>query len=170
LNEPSLWKRIDKTHVPMVLSRLIVGGTFVYLAFHKIADPVKFLKDIREYHLLPESLPLLFNLSAVTLPWIEILAGGLLILGLWLRGSATIILALMLFFTTAILVRALGVYGEGNIAFCGIEFDCGCGSGVINICRKLLTNLSLTGLTVIVLLSRSRRLAIESLPAADPVA
>ena len=167
---PSLLRRLDDTHVPMLLARLIVGGYFAYLAVQKIADPVDFLKDIREYNLLPESVPLLFNLTAVTLPWIEVLCGLLLVAGLCVRGSASVILALMIFFTTAIFIRALGVYGQGGTAFCAIEFDCGCGSGVINICNKLATNLSLTGLTVIALLSRSRRFSLESLPILRPAA
>ena len=35
---PSLLRRIDNTHLPMILARMIVGGMFVYLAFHKIVD------------------------------------------------------------------------------------------------------------------------------------
>jgi uncharacterized membrane protein YphA (DoxX/SURF4 family) len=147
----------------MLLARFLVGGYFAYLAIGKISDPIKFLKDIREYHLLPESMPFLFNFTAVSLPWIEILCGILLILGVWLRASAAVILVLMTFFTTAIFIRALGVYGGSDTAFCAIEFDCGCGSGVINICLKLITNLGLAALTAVVLLSRSRRFSLESL-------
>lgn len=165
---PSLLRRIDNTHIPMLLARLVVGGLFVYMAIHKVDDPVKFLKDIREYNLLPESPPYFLNLAAVVLPWVEIICGVLLIIGFWLRGAGSVVLVLMVSFTGAIFLRAIGVYSEGGIAFCGIEFDCGCGSGVINICKKLLTNLSLIGLTVIALASRSRLLTIESLLARRP--
>lgn len=162
---PSLLRRIDNTHLPMILARMIVGGMFVYLAFHKIVDPVQFLKDVREYRLLPESPSYYINLTAISMPWIEILCGLLLMIGFWLRGAAAIVLAMMVAFTTAIFLRAMGVFNDGGIAFCGIEFDCGCGSGVINICKKLIINLSLIGLSIIVVVSRSRRFAIESLPA-----
>jgi len=165
---PSLLKRIDNTHIPMLLARLIVGGLFIYLAIHKVGDPVKFLKDIREYHLLPESPPYFLNLTAVAMPWVEIICGVLLIIGFWIRGAASVVLVLMVWFTGAIFLRAVGVYHAGDIAFCGIEFDCGCGSGVINICRKLVTNASLITLTVIALASGSRLLAVESLLTRQP--
>jgi len=162
--QPSLLRRIDATDVPMILARLVVGVVFVYLAIHKIVEPVQFLKNIREYHLLPETPPIFLNGSAIVLPWVEIICGLLLIVGFWLRGAGAIILVLMVFFTTAIFVRALGVYHDTGIAFCAIKFDCGCGAGVINICKKLAENVSLTVLSTVVLVSRSRRFAIDSLP------
>jgi len=71
----------------------------------------------------------------------------------------------MVFFTTAIFVRALGVYHDTGIAFCAIEFDCGCGAGVINICKKLAENVTLLVLSVVVVVSRFRGFAIDTLPA-----
>lgn len=152
----------------MIVARLLLGGLFIKMGVSKLGHPVKFLKDIREYGLLPEA-PVfdslnLINLTAIALPWIEILCGVLLIVGFWLRGSSLVLGLMLAFFTTAIFLRAVGVYNEGGIAFCGIEFDCGCGAGVINICRKLAENLSLLGLCVIALLSRSRKLAVDALP------
>ncbi|UCD28996.1 MAG: hypothetical protein JSV03_00490 [Planctomycetota bacterium] len=54
-------------------------------------------------------------------------------------------------------VRAIGIYQTGGIPFCDIEFDCGCGGGVVNVCRKLPENTFLLLLSIVVLLSRSRR-------------
>ncbi|NOT01913.1 MAG: DoxX family protein [Phycisphaerales bacterium] len=164
----SFFARLDRTHVPMIVARLVLGGLFIKMGVSKLDHPVKFLKDIREYGLLPEATFFdglnLINLTAVALPWIEILCGLLLIVGLWLRGSSLVLGLMLAFFTTAIFWRAVGVYNAGGIAFCEIEFDCGCGAGPIVICYKLAENLSLLGMCVIALLSRSRKLAVESLP------
>ncbi len=161
---PSLIRRLDQTHVPMLLARLVVGGVFLYLAFQKLGDPILFLKNIREYHLLPESPPIFINLTAVALPWIEIVCGVLLIIGLWIRPAALIVLGMLLAFTPAILFRAIDVYTTQQIAFCAIAFDCGCGTGAINICKKIAENGSLILLSLVGVLSHSRRFAIDRAP------
>ena len=133
------------------------------LAISKIEDPINFLKDIREFHLLPESPPIFLNLAAITLPWIEVLCGILLLVGFWLRGASATLLAMLIAFTVAIFLRAMGIYGEGGILFCDIEFDCGCGSGPINTCLKLSENLALIALATIATFSNSQNLAVEPL-------
>ncbi len=161
---PSLLKRVDNTHLPMIVARLVLGNLFILYGFHKLGDPVDFLKQIKEYQLLPLSPPEYMNLTAVVLPWFEIICGNLLIAGLWLRGAAFSILAMLLVFTAAILMRALRVWGEGEQAFLDIAFDCGCGGGVIIIWKKLVINGSMIVLSIIALLSRSRKLALDTLP------
>lgn len=159
---PALVRMPAECHVAMIVARLIVGGVFIWLAIGKIEKPIEFLKVIREYHVIPPSLFVLHNLTAVALPWIEIFAGVCLVLGLWLRGSALLLLLLLLFFTIAIARRALGVYQAGGIPFCGIKFDCGCGGGTeIYICDKLRENVALIGLALIAALSDSRWLAAD---------
>ncbi len=162
----SIIRTLDETHVPMLLARLVLGGLFIWMGISKVAKPVVFLKNIREYHLLPET-PLasihLINLTAIALPWIEILCGVLLIVGFCLRGSSFSILAMLVVFTSAIIARTIGVYRAGDIALCDIQFDCGCGANEIIICEKVLQNSALIGLALIALLSRSRLLAVEKL-------
>ncbi len=148
----------------MLAARLIVGGVFLWLAFSKLADPILFLKNVREYHLLPESPPIFINLTAVALPWVEIVCGVLLVIGLWIRPAALIALGMLLAFTPAIFARAVGVYNAGGIAFCAIEFDCGCGTGAINICKKLGENSSLILLSLVAVLSQSRKFAVDKSP------
>jgi uncharacterized membrane protein YphA (DoxX/SURF4 family) len=153
----------------MLLARAALGYVFIDQAIRKIGDPVHFLKVLREFQLLPESPSYYLNTTAVALPWIELLCGAMLIIGVRMRGAALLVLLMMVSFTTAIFIRALGVFNAGDIAFCAIEFDCGCGDGEpINICKKLLINSGLTLAAIVTAFSRSRLLTLESLFKREP--
>ncbi|MBN2432550.1 MAG: DoxX family membrane protein [Acidobacteria bacterium] len=65
--------------------RLVLGGLFVAAAVFKIPDAATFAREIANYK-MPLPVPFI-NAVAVTLPWIELLAGLLLILGLWHVGD-----------------------------------------------------------------------------------
>lgn len=93
--------------------RLVVGGVFVAAGVLKIWDPTAFAADIGNYRLLPHET---INLLAITLPWIEVAAGLLLILGIWKRASALTITVLMIVFLAAI----------GQALARGLDIRCGC--------------------------------------------
>ncbi len=65
------------------------------------------------YHVPPRELA---NFVAITLPWIELLAGGLLVCGIWKQASAVVITALMIVFLAAI----------GWALAHGYDVRCGC--------------------------------------------
>ena len=69
--------------------RLYIGYVFLAACFHKIVHPEMFAVDVATYQILPLYL---INLMAIVLPWIELVAALMLILGLrhWPgeRGSA----------------------------------------------------------------------------------
>lgn len=104
--------------VTQFICRLILGGLFIYAGISKIAHPHVFAKIIHNYQLLPGSL---VYLSAAILPWVEIVAGFLLVIGIFRRTSAIILSALLLVFLVAITF---------NVAR-GLSFDCGCFSSVV---------------------------------------
>jgi uncharacterized membrane protein YphA (DoxX/SURF4 family) len=133
---------------------------FIMMGWSKASEPVQFLKLINTYQLIPENWPWLLNSMAVLLPWIEIVCGTLLLLGIGVRGSALLLLAMLGVFTGAVLLRAIGIYQAGAIPFCAIKFDCGCGSGEQYICRKVPENLGLMALCLVALFSRSGRFCI----------
>lgn len=94
--------------VHRVLS-LILGVVFVFASHDKILDPVSFARIIYYYRLLgpnAEISPFVANAWAVTLPWIELVAGGLLILGagrdVWRREAAAVCGALLVIFVAAV--------------------------------------------------------------------
>ncbi len=127
-----------------------------------LSNPVDFLKLIREYQMLPENLPVLINSMAALLPWVEVLCGVLLITGAALRGSALVLLVMLIFFTIIVTWRAVGIYNSTHVPFCSISFDCGCGAGVVYICHKIFENVALSLLSLLVLLSRSRRFCLRA--------
>lgn len=150
--------RLDDTGVPLMLFRLVVGGWMLYLAGRKVlAPPADFLKVIRDYRMLPEGEYLLMNTLAAVLPYVEFVVGLLLVLGVALRGSALLTLLMLMVFTPVIALRAMHLQTDTAQAFCDIAFDCGCGSGVQIVCHKLLENAGLIGLTIMILLTRTRR-------------
>lgn len=93
--------------------QLALGAIFVIAALPKITDPPSFAHMIYNYRLLPSSL---INLSALTMPWVELLAGVALILGVW-RAAARTITGLLL--ATFIIAISINLTRDNAI-------DCGC--------------------------------------------
>jgi hypothetical protein len=58
-------------------------------------------------------------------------------------------------FTIVVTLRAFKIQEAEKIAFCAIVFDCGCGTGEVNICRKLVENSLLMLLSLMLLWSRT---------------
>jgi uncharacterized membrane protein YphA (DoxX/SURF4 family) len=96
-----------------IVARLILGGSFIFAAAAKIADPPAFAHEIYNFKLFPGSL---VNAAALWLPWVEMLAGLALVAGIW-RSVSAVLLGLLLF----VFVGALSI----NLAR-GRAVDCGC--------------------------------------------
>ena len=93
--------------------QIALGAIFVVAAWPKIVDPPSFAHMIYNYRILPAGL---INLSALVMPWVEIVAGLCLILGVWVRPARWIITLMLVVFMIAISVNLL----RGN------AIDCGC--------------------------------------------
>lgn len=159
----SLIKRLDATGVPLLVARLFVGGMFGWLAYNKLLDPINFLKLVHQYGIFPNQPPLLINVTAAVLPWLEMLCAAALLLGVGLRGAAALVAGMLLFFTPMLALHAWGLLQEGKAAtYCGVRFDCGCGTGEQYICPKLLENVALLLAVLIPLFSTSRRLCLSA--------
>ena len=93
--------------------QIALGAIFVAAALPKIADPPSFAHMIYNYRILPAGL---INISALVMPWVEIVAGLCLILGIWVKPARWIIGAMLAVFMVAITVNLV----RGN------AIDCGC--------------------------------------------
>jgi uncharacterized membrane protein YphA (DoxX/SURF4 family) len=154
----------DDFQVPLsTIVRVFLGGYFLYTGVVKALDPFTFLLGIRTYGVMPEQPPIFLNSTAVILPWLEIICGLALVLGVWIRGAALNIAVMLLVFTPAILMRGLEIQAEKAISFFDVKFDCGCGTGVEITWIKLCKNTGLFLLAVLALLSRSRRFTLDRL-------
>jgi putative oxidoreductase len=94
-------------------ARLYLGALFVIASWHKIMVPRDFAVDIATYDLLPLSL---VNLAAITLPWLELACGALLLLGLCVRAAALLVAAMLLVFMGAVAAALTR----------GLHLSCGC--------------------------------------------
>jgi uncharacterized membrane protein YphA (DoxX/SURF4 family) len=133
----SSWSRIAADTFA-VLARWLLGAVFLYLGLNKALHPVEFLKLVRQYDLVQSSL--LLNSIAAALPWFEIFCGLLLLAGVAVRGTAVMLIVMLVPFTVIVFRRALTIQSALAIPFCAVKFDCGCGTGEVFICRKLVEN------------------------------
>jgi len=124
--------------VATVLARWLLGALFLYMGLNKALHPVAFLKLLRQYEMLQS--PMLLNSVAAVLPWFEVVCGLLLLAGVAVRGTALIVILMLVPMTLMVLDRALALQAAQAILFCAVKFDCGCGAGEVFICRKLFEN------------------------------
>ena len=97
----------------LFICRVFLGIIFVYASYEKILDPIGFSKNIHNYHITPVSVE---NLAALIIPWLELIIGVFLIFGVFLEGTTSITIGLLVFFIV-ILSQAV---------FRGIDVHCGC--------------------------------------------
>ena len=88
--------------------RLLLGVIFVVASISKIQDIAKFASTVVSYGILPDSLAHLYGYVA---PWVELFIGCALILGVFVRFSAALLIPLTLSFMVAssyAMVNAVG--------------------------------------------------------------
>ncbi|MBU0529983.1 DoxX family membrane protein [bacterium] len=98
----------------VLIARILVGGILVYSSIDKIVDPNGFANAINNYHIVPLGLE---NIMAIVLPWMELIAGICLVLGVFIDGAAFLVIAIMVIFIIAISYAILS----------GYNIECGCG-------------------------------------------
>jgi uncharacterized membrane protein YphA (DoxX/SURF4 family) len=129
------------------IAQLGAGVIFLAAALPKIADLEAFAGSIHNFHMEPVVPMAMTNLLAITIPWIELVAGLALIANFKPRAGAIVYTVLMTFFTVAV-IAALAR---------GLSFDCGCfgKSGAANLgAKKLLENFGMLMLGVVASLER----------------
>jgi len=94
-------------------ARLIVGCVLLYTGLHKVGHIADLARIIHGYRVL---YPDLVNLAAMTLAWVEMLVGGLLVIGLLRRSAAVVAAGMFVVFMGAVWLAMLR----------GIDAPCGC--------------------------------------------
>ncbi len=155
--EPS--RKSPVPDIVAVLARWLLGAVFIYMGLNKALHPVEFLKLVRQYDLVTN--PFLLNSIAAILPWFEVFCGLLLLAGVAVRGSALMLAAMLIPFTLIVLRRALVIAAAQAIPFCAVKFDCGCGSGEVLICHKLVENCLLIFISAWLMAGRGRQLCLR---------
>ncbi len=97
----------------VLIFRVILGVIFIYASLDKIAHPEQFARIIYNYKILP---PFLINVFAITLPWVELIAGLFLILGIFTESASLLICMMLMVFVVAISINL----------YRGIDLNCGC--------------------------------------------
>jgi putative oxidoreductase len=101
-------------HAVLALAaRVYLGTIFLLACWHKLFEPGAFAVDIATYQILPLGL---INPMAIALPWVELAAGTMLIVGFRTRAAALLVAAMMAMFSVAI----------GIAVAKGLDMSCGC--------------------------------------------
>ena len=102
------------TRILFIACRVLLGMVFITACIHKIIFPQEFALSIYRYQVLPDAL---VNLSAITLPWIElVLAMAIMFSPRFKDGAALSMAVLLAVFTAAIIFNLLR----------GLDISCGC--------------------------------------------
>lgn len=93
--------------------QVLIGVAFLVAALSKIGDIPAFARQVHNFRVIPQGPE---NLVAMTLPWIELVAGLVLLGGAHRRSAAIVCFALLAVFTA----------GVAQAMVRGLDFECGC--------------------------------------------
>jgi len=122
------------------LVRLSLALVFVYAGAVKVQDVVAFAGHVAAYQILPYAMN---YLVAATLPYVEFLAGVLLLLNVRVRPALVVIGGMTLIFMVALV----------SVLLRGLDIDCGCfdpaGGQDVSAGMALLRDVGLMALVVL---------------------
>ena len=84
--------------------RIVIGAIFIYASADKVVCPRAFIQVVESYEILPHFLAVPFG---VVLPYVELVAGIMLVGGFRTREAATIVSALLVIFIIALTINVL---------------------------------------------------------------
>lgn len=97
----------------IALTRIYLALVFIVSSLDKINNLDAFATSIENYRLFPTQI---INIFAITIPWIELISGAFLLLGIYIKENSIIIASLLVVFTTAVIIAVAR----------GLDIDCGC--------------------------------------------
>ncbi len=146
-------RRIIDNDYLTLLFRVVLGVVFLVASYYKVLHPDEFAQSIWYYHLVPGSL---INLMALVLPWLEVVCGVALLVGVFYRGAVWLVNAMLVIFIIAL----------WSAVARGLDIDCGCfkasrGSGGDTL-HSLLLDIPLIIVSLQLLFSRSKKWQVGS--------
>ena len=120
-----------------LIFRIYIGWIFIDASLSKISDPALFAESVANYRLIPYYG---LNLVAIVLPWMELVCGFYLIIGIRTKAAASFVGGLLFLFTLFVII---------NI-FRGANMNCGCFDTVGEPIgwKKVATNLGWLAMTI----------------------
>ncbi len=116
-----------------IILRILLAMVFIITGISKIVIPIDFAKNISNYDMLPN---FLVNIVAIVLPWIELISGLMLLLGIRIKANTILMIIMLLIFNIAICTAMVR----------GLDIDCGCYADITQQSvgfKKLLENFGL---------------------------
>lgn len=101
------------TEYTIAFTRIYLALILIISGLDKINDLNSFAQSIENYKIIPVYA---INIIAIIIPWLEVVGGGLLFFGLYIRENSTLILSLLIIFTMAI-ISAIAR---------DLDIECGC--------------------------------------------
>lgn len=97
----------------LAVCKIFIGALFIIASVTKIPDTARFADSISNYKILPE---FMLMPMAIIVPWIQLIAGIMIVLDVYARSSAFILSGLLVVYIIAI----------ASAWARGIDIDCGC--------------------------------------------
>lgn len=94
----------------------LIGLLFISAGASKLVNPLLSAESVRNYDLIGDPW---VTIMALLLPWVEIVAGTLLLIGCWLPGALSVVAGCAVVFQAAI----------GSAWVRGLDISCGCFGG-----------------------------------------
>lgn len=134
-----------------LIFRLIIGSIFIGAGLSKLYDPTGFITAVSSYDVLSNSLR---DFLISVLPWLELVIGSYLLLGILLKVASLISMVMLGSFIAAI----------GINLYRGVAVECGCfGSIGLNMgVGHLIADFFLLFMTSKILFAEGRFLAVDS--------
>ena len=132
-------------HWQALAIRLVLGGVFVWAGIAKLVQIPSFIETVAAFDMFPTDWATPFALSVI---WIELITGGLLLLDIWPRSNALVVFGLLVVF-----IAALGI----NM-YRGNDVTCGCfgGDGEASLAWSLLRDVFLAGGAAVLLVRKEQ--------------
>ncbi|MDX2146330.1 MAG: DoxX family protein [Planctomycetota bacterium] len=145
-------------------ARVAIGGLFLFSAWQKlkpaapprVSGPQSFALNLQAFDIVPT---VLVKPTAFILPWAEVIAGILVVVGLWTRAAGALIGVMLASFT-------LGVV---SVILRGMDITCGCFGGFKLLCEgpigwcKVGENALLIAIAMVPALRGGGRFSIDAL-------